>query len=336
MLTIVGAGSVGLVMGARLAQSGTSVLFVTRTSEAATMLAASGVRIENPATGEILRAQVDAVAGVANAGDRIGEGPVMLCTRGPQVDGIADELARVAPDVAVVCWQNDVDNEEKLARRFERVIGGVVRLTSTRSAENVAVAAGAGRLILGDHPRGVGADAESLATGLRGAGYDVGLSQRIGEDKWLKLCVNLMSAPNALIRREDHTSQAFVEIKARLLEEAKAAVEGAGIVAASCDGRDRTLAAEIEFQRAAVVRGDSARSLPIYNQVWSALARGGPLEADGYHRRILDLAARNGLRAPQNERILAALERAAREELGPESVGADELLAPTSRTDSGC
>ena len=55
----------------------------------------------------------------------------------------------------------------------------------------------------------------AYADELRAAGYDVGISQRIGEDRWLKLCVNLMSAPNALIRREDHATRAFVEIKAR-------------------------------------------------------------------------------------------------------------------------
>ena len=57
------------------------------------------------------------------------------------------------------------------------------------------------------------------------------------------------------------------------------------------------------------------------------IRHGGPLEADGYHRRILDLAALHDQSAPQNELVLAALERAAREELGPESMRADELLS---------
>ena len=327
MLTIVGAGAVGLVMGGRLAHYGTPVLFITRSPEAAAALTASGVCVGYPATGEEIHAQVDAIAGMKNAVRQIGDGPVLLCVRGSQVSDAADDLLGVAPNVAVVCWQNDVGNEEKLARRFERVVGGVVRLTSTRTSASSAVAAGKGRLILGDFPGGVGRDTEVLAEKLRTAGYDVGVSERIQEDKWLKLCINLMSAPNALIQREDHASRAFVEIKARLLEEAKAVVEIAGIATNSCDGRDRSLAVEIEFQRSALTRGDSARPLPIYNQVWSALRHGGPLEADDYHRRILDLAARHGLQAPQNERILAALERAARDELGPESMGADELLA---------
>jgi 2-dehydropantoate 2-reductase len=167
---------------------------------------------------------------------------------------------------------------------------------------------------------------ESLAAQLRAAGYDVSLSRRIAEDKWLKLCVNLMSAPNAMIRREDHTTPAFVEIKARLLEEAKAALDGSGIAARSCDGRDRSLEQEIVHQRESLERGVSIRLLRVYNQVWSALRAGGPLEADAYHRRILDLASARGIPAPMNARVLATLERVALDSLGPESVGAAEIL----------
>jgi hypothetical protein len=42
---------------------------------------------------------------------------------------------------------------------------------------------------------------------------------------------------------------------------------------------------------------------------------------------MLELAAANSLPAPQNERVLAALERAVRERTGPERLGAQELLA---------
>jgi 2-dehydropantoate 2-reductase len=187
-------------------------------------------------------------------------------------------------------------------------------------------ALGAGRVVVGAHPEGGGADVEALAGALRAAGYDVGVSACIGEDKWLKLCVNLMSAPNALVRREDHETAAFVEVKARCLEEARATLAAAGITARSCDGRDRSLDAEIAFQRASLASGQSARRLPIYNQVWQALRHGGPLEADRYHRRILALAARHGLAAPVNARVLEVLKAVEREKRGPESAGAEDLL----------
>jgi 2-dehydropantoate 2-reductase len=191
---------------------------------------------------------------------------------------------------------------------------------------------GAARIVLGAEPGcDTGPDAEALARGLAEAGLDAACSARIRDDQWLKLCVNLMSAPNALVRRGDHESAAFVELKARLLEEARAALAAAGIRAASCDGRDRDLDAEIRFQRASLARGTSARPAPLYNHVWTGLREGRPLGAEDYHRLILGLASRHGLPAPRNLRVLAALERAVQEGLGPECVSAAELLEDGTR-----
>jgi 2-dehydropantoate 2-reductase len=165
-----------------------------------------------------------------------------------------------------------------------------------------------------------------LARCLRRAGFEVGESRHIQRDLWLKLCVNLMSAPNALVRREDHESAEFVAIKVRLLEEARDALAAAGIDARPCDGGDRSLPEEIAHQRGALERGDSARPLPLYNQVWASLRHGLPLEADGYHRRVIDLGARAGLRLPANERVLRALLAASRDGRGPERCRAADLL----------
>jgi 2-dehydropantoate 2-reductase len=246
--------------------------------------------------------------------------------RASETEAAAAALGPVAPLAVVASFQNDLENESILARRFPVVIGAPLRQTCTRTAPNAALATGGGRVVLGRHPSGTSPVLEALASRLRAAGYDVGISARIAEDRWLKLCVNLMSAPNALIRRSDHRTRAFVEIKARLLEEARAALFAAGIVARSCDGRDRSLAEEIAWQRASLARGESARELPIYNQVWSALRHGAPLEADAYHRRILGLAAQAGIPAPVNARVLEVLLRQAAAGAGPESVAAAEIL----------
>ncbi len=326
MIAVYGAGAVGLTLGARLVRAGRAVLFVVRRPEVAERIEREGVWVEDPAGGGRFRIRAPAVVGVDAALERIGVDPVLFCVRRPDLEAAAAALAARAPRLLVASLQNDVGGEELLARRFERVLGVVVRHTCTRTAPNVTAALEPGRYVVGSHPEGAGADAEALAAALREAGFDVGVSRRIGEDKWLKLCINLMSAPNALIRREDHTSRAFVELKARLLEEARSALRAAGIAACSCDGRDRSLDQEIEWQRASLACGSSARPLPLYNSVWQALRAGADLEASGYHRRILELSAAHGLGAPSNRRVLAALERAGRERLGPESVGAAELL----------
>jgi 2-dehydropantoate 2-reductase len=183
-------------------------------------------------------------------------------------------------------------------------------------------------VVVGLHPQGFAPEVEALAQDLRRADYDVGISSRIAEDRWLKLCVNLMSAPNALIRREDHDRPAFVEVKARLLEEARAVLAATGIEARSCDGRDRSLDQEIRHQRESLERGTSARRIPLYNQVWSSLRSDAPLEADGYHRRILELASAHGISAPTNTRVLEKLVEAKTGRRGPECLRAAELLVP--------
>jgi 2-dehydropantoate 2-reductase len=317
---------VGLVLGARLLRAGSDLLFVTRRPEQARQIQDGGVRFEDPASGGAWSVPARAVAAAKATAQELSGRSVLFCMRVSQTEAAARALARLAPHATVASAQNGVDADALLASYFPRVLGVVVRQTCTRAEDHAARATGAGRLIVGAHPQGGGADVETLVEALRAAGYDVGVSERIAEDRWLKLCINLMSTPNALIQREDHATRAFVEIKARLLEEARATLAAAGIEARSCDGRDRSLAEEIVQQRASLARGTSARPLPLYNQVWSALRGGGPLEADGYHRRILELAEAHGVPARLNARVLALLQRCHLEARGPESLRAAEIL----------
>ncbi len=322
MITVFGAGAVGLVLAARLARAGHAVRVCTRREEDAEQIAASGIDVEEPETGVRWHARVTAIAGPPS-GER---DAIFACVRGPDARDAAALLADASPDALLVNVQNGIDGDAVFAERFARVIGGVIRHNCTRVSAKFARSQRAARIVVGAHPEGAGADVEAVATLLRSAGYDTGVSPRIADDRWLKLCVNLMSTPNALVRRDDHETRAFTEGKARLLEEARDALTAAGIAARSCDGRDRSLDAEIAFQRAALARGVAARRLPLYNSLWQGLARGAALEVDAYHRRILALGDRHGVAVPVNARALAGLERVVREGLGAESLGAAELL----------
>jgi len=328
MRIVIGAGAVGLALAGRLARARLPVCLVTRDARSARRLESGGIRVEDPKSGEQWCAPVRAVAGIENADLRGAERPLLICVRAGDTEALASQLAELAPDVAVVSVQNGVDNDFLLASYFPRVIGAVWRQTCTRVEPDLVRFTGRGRVVVGLHPQGGAPEVDALAQDLRSADFDVGISSRIAEDRWLKLCVNLMSAPNALIRREDHDSPPFVEVKARLLEEAQAVLAATGITARSCDGRDRSLDQEIRHQRESLERGTSARRLPLYNQVWSSLRSDAPLEADGYHQRILELAAARGIRAPINTRVLEKLIEAKTCRRGPESLQAAELLAP--------
>jgi 2-dehydropantoate 2-reductase len=322
--TIVGAGSVGLALAARLARAGVAVLLVTRRPEAAHALAERGLSAEDPATGARIGFAVRATADPARLSRSAG--PVFVTTRANAVEEIARACG--AAETPFVTFQNDVVSEEVAARHVPLVIGGVWRETVTRRADDRICLQldRAGRAVVGLHPCGRSPAVDAVAALLRQGGVDVSVSEAIGRDKWLKLCVNLMSAPNALVRRQDHTDPCFVDVKVRLLGEARAALAAAGIDASPCDGRDRTLAEEIAFQREALARGTSARPLPLYNHVWTSLCSGAPLEADAYHERILALAEQYFVPAPVNRVVLDKLREAAHRRLGPECFEARALL----------
>lgn len=324
--SVVGAGSVGLALAARLARAGVRVQLLTRRPEAARLLTERGLTVEDPASGALTSFAVAASAELESID--AAAGPVLLCTR---VDAVA-ELARAFAGraTALVTFQNDVVSEEVAARFVPRVIGGVWRETATRVADDRVRCQldRPGRAIVGLHPQGSHPDVETVAALLRSGGVEVSISASIGRDKWLKLCVNLMSTPNALVRRPDHTTAEFVEVKVRLLEEARSVLAAAGIDATPCDERDRTLDAEIQVQREALARGTSARQIALYNQVWTSLRHAAPLEADAYHERILALARLHGVPAPVNALVLTRLLDAAQRNLGPECFAARELLPP--------
>ena len=326
-IAIVGAGAVGLVAGARLASAGRAVRFFVRKQEAANAIRRDGVRFEDPGSGEVVRARAEATLGLDPAAGAACS-VVLLCVGSCDTELVAPAIGAAFAQVPVACVQNHVVNEATLAKYVPRVLGVVWRQTCTRIAPNAAVSLGRGRVVVGAYPEGGGADVDALAGDFQAAGFDVGISQRIADDKWLKLCVNLMSTPNALVHPRDHVTQAFVETKARLLEEARAVLEAADIPARSCDGRDRSLDEEIAFQRASLAQGTSARRLPVYNQIWAALQDRRAVEADGYHRVILELGRRYGIPTPVNTRVLRMLERAHEESWGPECLAAAQLLEP--------
>lgn len=328
MTVVLGAGSVGLALAAQLAAAGRGVTLVVRRPDAAAALR-KGLQAEDPIAGGTRRLPVDATCDLAAALARTpaGDLPVFVCTRAPDTEAAGRAIAERAPRTLAVAVQNDLDGGTRLARSLPRVVAAVWRQTATRVADDRVRFHGRARVVLGAEPGCETArEAAALAGDLTAAGLDAACSERIREDQWLKLCINLMSTPNALVRPSDHTQPAFVELKARLLEEARDALAAAGIRAASCDGRDRSLDEEIAFQRASLGAGRSARRAALYNHVWTGLREGRALEAPDYHRRILELARRHGVLAPLNLRVLEALERAAREDLGPECLGAAELL----------
>jgi len=286
--TVFGAGSVGTVLAGLLAEAGVDVALAGRH-------AVPGLVLEG--NEETVRARVRVVDEP--------EGVILLCVHETQVA----ELCAGWPGRTVVTFCNGV-TAEKTAAQWCDVAGAVWRFTCELIEPGRARFTRRGRVIVErtDLP---------VADDLRRAGLDVGETDDIAADKWLKLCLNLASTPNALIRPEDHATAAFGEIKARLLEEARDVLARAGIRAAPGAG-DRTLDEEIEKHRQS---GSGSSKRIVHNDTWRMLARKKSPE-ERYHETI----ARQGP-APRNRAMAKLLDEAD----GPECYTADEVLRALDR-----
>jgi len=292
-MLVVGAGSVGTVLAGLLARADVPVSLAGRAGRAIGEVAVEG-------DDGAFRARPSGGAA----------GAALLCVCAPDVDA----AARAAGARTLVTFQNGLESEEAAARHGP-VIGAVWRMTCTLVAPGRARCSGKARVVLGRHPSGVDGEVRSLAADFARAGFDVGVSARIAEDKWLKLFANLTSAPNALVRREDHASPGFPELKTRLLEEAREVFRAAGIVARSCDGRDPSVDDEIARQRRV-----PPRPRPVFNTTWRHLSLGRP-PPERFHDTIVRLAGRAGVAAPRNAAMLRLLDAAR----APECYGAAEV-----------
>ena len=276
MYTVFGAGSVGTVLAALLTDAGVDVALAGRA--AARHLLVEGDNEEVHATVPVVEDPI---------------GTILLCVHEPDVPALASRW----PGRRIVSFANGVAT-------VDGVSPAVWRMTCTLERPGFARFTQRGRVIVED---------EDLAQDLRRTGFDVGVSEDIAADRWLKLYVNLMSAPNALIRKEDHGLAAFPAVKIELLEEARALFLQHGVDARSCDGRDPSLEDEVARLRQGVGTG---RVRPVYNSTWRLLARGLATK-ERYHDVVMGLGA-----APKNATMLRLLEAAH----APECYGAQEVL----------
>jgi 2-dehydropantoate 2-reductase len=287
--TVVGAGSVGSLLGGFLHAAGIPVRLVGR-SDHMEAIARDGLRLEGDAEELEIR-------GIDTGGPD--EGTILLCLHAPQAIALAPRFA----GRSVVAFQNGVGTEPALARHA-RVIGAVWRMTSTLVRPGLVRFTRRGRVIVGRHPSGVDGEVDALARDLSRAGFEAVVSGTILADKWLKLLTNLVSPLHAIVRKEDHARPAFGELKARILREARDVLRARGIEARSCDGKDPSVDALVEAQAR-----PAPRARPVCNSTWRQLSL-GRRPPERFHETIAALALEAGMRAPLHEAFERLLDRA--------------------------
>ena len=313
---VFGAGAVGGVVGARLAQAGHDVALVAR-GRHRDAIARDGLRIDDPDASATLHLPV-----TDDVGDLgIGAGDVVLVAiKGQDTPAAIEALAHAGADLPIVCLQNGTANERQFLRVFEHVYAVPVMLPASHVEPGVVVASSApttGILDIGRYPSGVDDRCEDLAAAFRSSTFESVVRPDVMRWKWRKLLMNLGNAVDAATGRAKGNGR-ILEAAAT---EAETVLAAAGIDVATADeDRER--------------RGDHLTIRPVAGEErgggssWQSLARGtGTIETDLLNGEIVLLGRLNEVPTPVN----AGLQRVARElaERGapPASMTPDELAA---------
>ena len=318
---VIGAGAVGGLAGARLAEAGHEVAFVAR-GEHGAAIERDGLKVRSPLRDVVLRVPV--VADVDSVDWRPGD-VVLLAVKSQHTEGIADRLAScVRSSTPIVSLQNGVSNEPALLRRFDSVIGALVQVATGhhRPGEVVAYAAPeTGIIDVGPVPASPSGHVRDLADEVSAAFAGATFRSTSLDDvmpwKRRKLIANLLNAAEALCGRAIRGS----ELARRVQREGEDVLAAAGL-----EVIDEQVFAARRQPEIALSVPDGAP--PISSSTSQSVARRTPdLETFHLNGEIIMLGRLAGVDVSTNELVQARLLDLVRsgEPLG--SLSPDALIA---------
>jgi 2-dehydropantoate 2-reductase len=313
---IFGAGAVGGVIGGCLYRHGSDVALLAR-GDHLTAIQKRGLELQTPDGAVTLPIP----AGAQPADLPLTEDDtVVLATKSQDTLAAVERLAAVAPEVAVVCAQNGVENERVALRRLPRVYGMSVFLPATHLAPGVVQAHGSpavGILDLGRYPSGTDDLCVRVAADLTAAGFSSRPDPAIMRHKYAKLLLNLANAIEAA--GGDAARQTDLVVRAQA--EARHCFAAAGIDVAEPEEAERRRDGVLRLRPIDGQRRQGGSS-------WQSLARAtGRIESDYLNGEIVLLGRLHGVPTPVNDMLQRVANRLARDQQPPGSLSTDDLLA---------
>jgi 2-dehydropantoate 2-reductase len=314
---VYGAGAVGGVVAAQLAQKSQSVVLIARGAHYKA-LRDYGLRFESPdQTVQLDLPVFDHPSKIAWQHDDV----VLLAMKTQDTFLALEDLALVAPpDIPVVCMQNGVANERMALRRFARVYGVFVYCAASHLAPGVVqgwFAPLRGILDVGCYPSGLDAFSGEIASVLQEVHFYSESRADIMRWKYRKLLMNLGNAVEALCGEAARRSP-LVE---RARREGIECLTAAGISYAS-DTEDG-----VRRERELQIHGIDGQHRP-GGSTWQSLARQThSVEADYLNGEVVLLGRLHGINTPVNELLQRLMKQAAVAGNAPGTMGLEELDA---------
>ena len=311
---VYGAGAVGGVVGALLAEAGEQVVLIARGAHAEA-IRRSGLIVESPDGRRVVQVPVvERPASIEVAADDA----VLLGMKSQDTVAALEAVRQSAPpSVPVVCLQNGVDNERAALRLFPNVYGVCVMCPCSHLEPGVVEASSSpipGLLDVGRYPAGTDSTSEAIAAAFKRASFESVERPDIMRWKYRKLLMNLGNAIEAVCE-----PPVDPDFRRRVIDEGGACLRAAGIefVSEEEDAERRAGLLKIQPVAGQLRQGGSS---------WQSLERkAGSIESDYLNGEIVLLGRIHGVATPANELLQAVAVEMALSGAGPRSRPMEEL-----------
>jgi thiosulfate/3-mercaptopyruvate sulfurtransferase len=327
---IIGAGAVGVTLGAELKSAGRDVVLTARGAQLAALRTGT-MRYVRPDGARTI--DLPAVGGPDEL-DLACDDVLVLATKSQDAEPTAADWAwrpvrqpdgsyrTAAASLPVVTLQNGLDAERTLLRRFATVLGAVLRVPATYLRPGEVAAAGrptVGIVWLGAYPAPAAPWErsrllEAIAADFRAASFEAQVVPDISRWKAAKLLASTTFALDALYEPGELRDRA-----ARLLrEEAREILAAAG-----------QPIADMQAESTADLSRFGVQPIPGHERgssTWQSLTRSGSLETDFLTGEIVLTARLIGRRAPASAAVVERMHRAQLDGTPARSLSPDDLL----------
>jgi 2-dehydropantoate 2-reductase len=329
-ISVIGAGSLGLVLAAALARTGNLVTILARPKSAEALLDSEQIEVSGQLAFRVAAATLPPRPGQVAVTERAVELPpadvVLFTTKGPDLPASINEVAGNRPGqpregAFVAGLQNGVVKDELLARAFGRsgVVGAATVLGSRRLSAGRVTVSGLGTTFFGEFEQVAPARTTTIAAKFVDAGLPCAVVADVRSLLWTKFCNAIgifgVSAITGLPSVEIFARRPLALAYRSLLEEAAAVAGAEGThIGDFPDLPIRTYlgpppeVAAAEMASRVGPRGDGP---PGFSSMAQDLAAGRPTEIEETFGDLLRRAHAHGLELPRSElvyRLVVGLE----------------------------
>src|SRR5215475_274605 len=328
-----GAGSIGSLIGGRLAESGAEVVLIARHAHAAA-INRSGLIVKSRDGDRVVKA-LSAVTQPREITPNLSD-VIILTVKSSQTAASIQLLRETFPEeTPVVCMQNGVRNEEVAAGRFLRVYGGMLGISATFLEAGMVAHTRGELLSIGNYPLGCDDTGVQIAARLERAGFMTTTHESIMAVKWSKLILNLNNATFAIIDKHLQfglVTPAISNFMADVHEEGLRALAAAGISLEDPNNPldlKRNLAelrSVVEDLEKICAEANSPIEFRTYPSTWMDLKlKRGETESGYFNGEIILLGERYGVPTPYNSTLFIIVETMAAKRAQPGLYTIEEL-----------